>query len=91
MTDNEKIARWAGLGNWLDFKNKDQDAVLLLPILASKRYAFQLHGWLKYQLDIYVIDENGNKTCVHEDDETLYTTISAAITAAILQLIDYKP
>jgi hypothetical protein len=90
MTDNEKIAQWANLGNWLDFFGKDQDAVLLLPVLRDKGYAFQLHGYNKFQLDIFTIDDDGNKTCVYEDDDAVFSTISESISVAVLSLINDK-
>jgi hypothetical protein len=90
MTNNEKIAQWANLGSWLDFFGKDQDAVLLLPVLSNKGYAFQLHSYKKFQLDIYTIDDDGNKTCVYEDDDAIFSTISESISVAVLSLINDK-
>lgn len=87
MTDNEKIARWAGLDNWLNYQIKDQYAVLLLPILAEKDCTFKILGAPQ---NYYMEIAKGPGFCPMITVER-QPTIAAAITAAILQLIADKP
>jgi hypothetical protein len=87
MTDNEKIAQWSKLGNWLDYCGKDQDAVLLLPILVERNITFKILGTPKnYYMEIS--QGLGYEPMI---SVKFKPTIAAAISEAVLQLIDNNP
>ena len=93
MTDNEKIAKWAGLGNWLDYKNKDQDAVLLLPVLFRKNLFVDIRIFTAPLMGD--VPENEYYRCdIMSENASWYAldnTFSHAVSAAGLKLIADKP
>jgi hypothetical protein len=88
MTDNEKIAQWANLGNWLDYCGKDQDAVLLLPILVERGYGVTLNGTLAAD---YVSFDCHIRHKPKQVISAVGLTVAEAISAAVLDLIAYEP
>ena len=88
MTNNEIIARWAG---WKrnrfdyrtpDYENSDAAAITLLPVLVEKKLNVELTsgtgGWWArlWDRDLCIVNT------------VLHPTISAAITSAVLALIE---
>lgn len=107
MTNNEKIARWAGtkcicnltykyhedycaLHVVPDYENSDAAAVTLLPVLAEKGYWFDMHmatrnTQVQVNIHHYYCEDARLDKCAAI---AMKPSISAAISSAILQLIE---
>jgi hypothetical protein len=94
MTDNEKIARFAGWpecpSTFYPKYSTDAEAVQLLNVLVEKGYAFSLYsgeGMNKtFGCCIWKAEEYKYNNPVGEKEDT--TTIHEAITSAVLQVIE---
>jgi len=94
--EDKKISNWACLlkltgnpnGEWIEtphFTTSDSDAITLLPVLVERGYAVNLSG-SEMVVECAIAWLHGDK--VYEVSAFDRPTISAAITSAILQLID---
>lgn len=91
MTNNEKIARWAG---WKrnrfdyrtpDYENSDAAAITLLPVVAEKGYYIDLITILNHKKNKWRCTISKNNTII---SITSNLTISATITQAVMTLIE---